>query len=175
MTDPSAPAPNPRGLANLDKLTRFASEGLARQLDRRSFLKRAGGGAFLFVAALASGQVGRARASAPREGGPVEPRPAAVPWNGPVGIPPRCSPPGPYCNISGVSQPDGCQGGNCFEHKVSGTVYSCTLYYTYYAAGCWTTADPTYGGYWTCCDCRCDNGSTCGCAQWSQEPLRATA
>jgi hypothetical protein len=50
---------------------------------------------------------------------------------------------------------------------VSGTVYQCRIYYIY-QAGCWTTA--ATGGYWTCCDCQCTNGSTCGCAQFSSSP-----
>jgi hypothetical protein len=49
-----------------------------------------------------------------------------------------------------------------------GQVQQCRVYYTYYQAGCWTTA--VSGGYWVCCDCRCDNNQTCGCAQFSTSP-----
>ena len=140
----------------LEQTTRLVSENLARALNRRTFLKRTGETAFLGLAALAVGQAMPGRASAaPQPGGQPPPNIS-------------CSPPGPYCQI-GSSATDGCHGASCFQHMVSGQVYQCQVYYQYYAAGCWTTAQG--GGYWTCCDCRCTNGSTCGCAQYSTAPV----
>jgi len=139
----------------LEQTTRLVSENLARALNRRSFLKRTGETAFLGLASLAVGQGMASRASA-----------AGIETKAPPNI--SCSPPGPYCSVSG--QPtDGCHGGSCFQHMTGGQVYQCQVYYTYYQAGCWTTASG--GGYWTCCDCRCTNGSTCGCAQFSTTPV----
>jgi len=135
----------------LEKTTRLVSENLARAIDRRSFLKRTGQSAFLGLAALA---VGQALPSTARADGKQPPNIS-------------CAPPGPYCSIAG--QPtDGCHGASCFQHMVAGTVYQCQVYYIY-QAGCWTTASG--GGYWTCCDCRCSNGTTCGCAQFSTSPV----
>src|SRR3982750_418026 len=136
----------------LEKTTRIISENLARSVDRRLFLKRTGQSAFFGLAALAVGQ--------------SLPSLASADGKNPPNI--SCAPPGPYCSVSG--QPtDGCHGGSCFQHMTGGQVYQCQVYYTYYQAGCWTTASG--GGYWTCCDCRCTNGSTCGCAQFSTTPV----
>src|SRR5436309_6100753 len=144
----------------LEKTTRLVSENLARAIDRRSFLKRTGETAFAGLAALAAGQLVPSLASA--DGGPM-----AVPKT------PSCAPPGPYCNLNGISEPNGCHGASCFQHLNSGTVYQCRVYYQFYAAGCWTTS--ANGGYWTCCDCECLNTSgarvaTCGCAQFNGGP-----
>ena len=160
--------PDSARTSRLDRWARFAGEELARSLDRRAFLKRAGSSAFLAVAGLASG---RMFASVAQAAGGGATRPA--PWPAAAGpyATPHCSPPGPYCNLSGVNQPDGCQGANCYEHLNNGKVVTCTLYYQYYAAGCWTAADS--GGFWTCCDCSCSDGSHCGCAQFSGAPLHA--
>jgi hypothetical protein len=81
-----------------------------------------------------------------------------------------CQPPGPYCNLNGQNNPNGCHGAHCFQHLYSGQVLQCQVYYQYYQAGCWTTA--ASGGYWTCCDCSCGTPrvTTCGCAQFSAGP-----
>ena len=143
----------------LEQTTRILSENLARAVDRRSFLKRAGEVAFAGMAALAAGHLVPSLAAAGTGPTPVE-QPRT----------PSCSPPGPYCNLNGTNEPNGCHGANCFQHLVSGTVYQCRVYYTYYQAGCWTTS--VTGGYWTCCDCRCSDAgsSTCGCAQFNGSP-----
>jgi hypothetical protein len=142
----------------LEQTTRLVSENLARAFNRRTFLKRTGETAFLGLAALAAGHAMPGRASAGSAGGGPTPP-----------TPPRCAPPGPYCNLTGTNDPNGCHGSACFQHMVGGQVYQCQVYYTYYQAGCWTTAEGA--GYWTCCDCRCTNGSTCGCAQYSTAPV----
>jgi len=147
----------------LERTTRILSEGLARSIDRRGFLKRASQATFAGLAAVAAGQMSTVRASAMSNGGTKPP--IAVP---------SCSPPGPYCNLNGNTQdPNGCHGGGCFQHLYQGTVLQCRVYYQYYQAGCWTT--PQGGGYWTCCDCECLNSNgqrmtTCGCAQYSGSP-----
>jgi hypothetical protein len=127
-------------------------------MNRRSFLKRTGEVTFAGVAALAAGYAlpRSAQASVKR----LPPNPTT----------PQCAPPGPYCNLNGISEPNGCHGASCFEHLYSGVVYQCRVYYTYYQAGCWTTA--VTGGYWTCCDCECGTPrvTTCGCAQFSSAP-----
>jgi len=139
----------------LEQTTRIFSENLARALDRRSFLKRAGEVTFAGVAALAAGHL-------------VPSLAAAGSTTGSVPRTPSCSPPGPYCNLNGTNEPNGCHGASCFQHMSGGNVYQCRVYYTYYQAGCWTTS--VTGGYWTCCDCSCTNGSTCGCAQFNGSP-----
>ncbi len=175
MIDPQSESSPPATMSALDKATRFASEGLARSLDRRSFLKRAGTSAFLMLAGIASGQMLTSRAVRAQATPPTDPtRPAPILSPNSPNI--SCSPPGPYCNIGG-GDTSGCQGGNCYQHLYNGTVVSCSLYYQYYAAGCWTTS--AGGGYWTCCDCECFNSSgtrvaTCGCAQFSGTPWRGT-
>jgi hypothetical protein len=140
----------------LEKTTRIVSENLARAIDRRSFLKRTGETAFAGIAALAAGHLVPAFASASRS-------PGIVPRT------PSCAPPGPYCNLDGTNEPNGCHGASCFEHLYQGTVYQCRVFYIY-QAGCWTTA--ATGGYWTCCDCECGSPrvTTCGCAQFSSSP-----
>ncbi|MFL5734144.1 MAG: hypothetical protein ACJ78Q_13215 [Chloroflexia bacterium] len=140
----------------LERTTRLFSENLARAIDRRSFLKRVGETTFAGVAALAAGHLVPAMAAA--GGGNIVPKT------------PQCAPPGPYCNITGVSEPNGCHGANCFQHMVGGQVYQCRVYYSFYQAGCWTTS--VTGGYWTCCDCRCTDAAqtTCGCAQFNGSP-----
>ena len=144
----------------LEQTTRIVSENLARSIDRRSFLRRAGTVAFSGMAALMAGRMTPAFAGV---GGtsPSQPPPPLVP---------RCAPPGPYCNLNGVNEPNGCHGGSCFQHLNGGQVRQCRVFYIY-QAGCWTTPDPTIGGYWTCCDCNCDGGSSCGCAQHSSQPV----
>ena len=162
MRDPFAPQPESPVLYNVDRLTRFASEDLARSLNRRTFLRRAGNTAFMLIAGLAGGRwLGPRPAYAAR--GPLPPQPALP--NAPV-----CTPPGPYCNYEGNNppQPDACRGAHCFQHFNGGKLQQCHLFYSYFPTGCWTNA--ASGGYWTCCDCRCDNGSMCGCAQFSLSP-----
>jgi hypothetical protein len=144
----------------LDQKVRIISEGLARAIDRRKFLKQTGGTVFAGMTALAAGHVLGGKASA------VERQPT---YN-----PPQCAPPGPYCNLNGVNEPNGCRGGSCYQHNYQGTVLQCRVYYQWYQAGCWTTASG--GGYWVCCDCECFNNSgqrmmSCGCAQFSSQPL----
>jgi hypothetical protein len=144
----------------LDHTTRLLSEGLARTLDRRSFLKRAGQATFGVVATLAAGHSLAARAEAMTGG----PGPSVDPMI-------TCSPPGPYCNTGGGNL-SGCHGAHCFQHLSGGQVLQCQVYYTFYPTGCWTTA--VSGGYWTCCDCACSpNGGSphCGCAQFSATPI----
>jgi hypothetical protein len=145
----------------LEKTTRLFSEGLARAMDRRDFVKRAGSTVFAGIAALAAGQAMPQLALAGAAPGASAGRPNPVV--------PSCAPPGPYCNLNGVNEPNGCHGGSCFQHLNGGTVQQCRVYYAFYQAGCWTTA--ASGGYWTCCDCQCTNGSTCGCAQFNGSPI----
>jgi len=135
------------------------SENLARAINRRSFLKRAGETTFMGMAALAAGHIASGTALANRRQPPVPTTPS-------------CAPPGPYCNINGVNEPNGCHGASCFQYLYQGSIIQCRVYYSFYQAGCWTTA--VTGGYWTCCDCECLQGgvrvATCGCAQFSSGP-----
>jgi hypothetical protein len=124
-------------------------------MNRRSFLKRAGQATFAVVATVAAGHSLRQDASAAKTG------PQVIPTI-------TCAPPGPYCNTGGGNL-SGCHGAHCFQHTSGGQVRQCHVYYQYYPAGCWTTA--VSGGYWTCCDCQCDGGATCGCAQFSTTPV----
>jgi hypothetical protein len=146
----------------LERTTRIWSENLARAVNRRTFIRRAGETAFAGAMALAAGQFATAAAVAGVRRQPME-RP---PTN-----PPTCAPPGPYCNLNGVNEPNGCRGGSCFQHRHNSTLYQCRVYYTFYQAGCWTTA--VTGGYWVCCDCECGapRVATCGCAQFSSAPV----
>ena len=75
----------------LEKATRLFSENLARAIDRRSFLKRVGETTFAGVAALAAGHLVPSLAAAGTS-------PTAVPKT------PSCSPPGPYCSVTGHKQ-----------------------------------------------------------------------
>jgi hypothetical protein len=145
----------------LNERTRLVSENLARAINRRMFLKRAGETAFAGIAALVAGHTLLRPASARVTKLPPSFGPSAVPL---------CTPPGPYCNLTGTNEPNGCHGSSCFQHLYNSQVYQCRVYYTYYQAGCWTTA--TSGGYWTCCDCECGTPrvATCGCAQFSAAP-----
>jgi len=140
-------------MSMFDQKVRVLSEGLARALDRRKFLKQTGATMFAGVAALAAGQtLGGTRVTA-----------QGIRSNkDQLNI--TCAPPGPYCNTGGGNL-SGCHGAHCYQHLSSGTVYQCRVYYQYYQAGCWTSGDG-----WTCCDCECLNGqgqrvATCGCAQ----------
>jgi hypothetical protein len=137
----------------LEKTTRIVVENLARSMNRRAFLKRFGETAFAGVAALATGHALTSPTSA----------------RGQPATPPLCAPPGPYCNLNGVNEPNGCHGASCFQHRDGAQVLQCRFAYDWYAPGCWTT--PSGGGYWVCCDCMCGSGSVyCGCAQWSGTP-----
>jgi hypothetical protein len=139
----------------LEQRIRVVSEGLARALDRRTFLRRAGGSLVSGVTALALGTIlSSSHAQAAIKGD----RPMATP---------SCVPPGPYCNTGGGDL-TGCHGGHCFHHLSGGNVVTCTIMTSFYQVGCWTTV--VTGGYWTCCDCQCSDFSTCGCAQFSQDP-----
>ena len=145
----------------LEQKIKILSESLARSIDRRKFLKQTGGTLFAGMTALAAGHVLGGKVSA------AERLPAS---NLPV-----CNPPGPYCNLDGnIQEPNGCHGGSCYQHRYAGQVLQCRVYYAYYQVGCWTTASG--GGYWICCDCECFNTggqrvATCGCAQFSSQPL----
>jgi hypothetical protein len=150
----------------LDRKVRLLTESLVRKVDRRKFIKDAGTAIFASAAALAVGQFSVARASA------TTGKDGAPPW------PPVCAPPGPYCNVTGVSDGSGCAAsrpyepsGSCFQHLYNGEVLQCRVFYIY-QAGCWTTA--VSGGAWTCCDCECPMSGggrrTCGCAQFSTSP-----
>jgi hypothetical protein len=147
----------------LQDRVKLISETLARTVDRRGFLQRAGATAFAGLAALASGHILKGDTSA---------RGWVVPAI------PQCSPPGPYCNLNGTNEPNGCANSHpggpyssrCFEHLNNGQVLQCRVSYQWYNAGCWTRA--AGGGYWTCCDCECGNPvqTTCGCAAFSLNP-----
>ena len=151
-------------MSMFDQKVRVLSEGLARTLDRRKFLKQTGTTMFAGIAALAAGHTLAGNSAA-----------ASGSTTGRAPLAPQCAPPGPYCNLNGVNEPNGCHGGSCFQHRhTDGIIYQCYVYYQYYQAGCWTT--PVTGGYWTCCDCDCRNSSgirvrTCGCAQFSTGPV----
>src|SRR3954447_2849220 len=136
----------------LDQKIRVASEALARTVDRRNFLKVAGGAVVTGIVGLAMGPAlgGREKAfAAPR-----------------VPNVPGCNPPGPYCNTDGVNEPNACRGGSCYQHhNTSNQIIDCHLDTMYQITGCWTTASAN--GYWTCCDCRCTGNITCGCAQYT--------
>jgi hypothetical protein len=135
-----------------DHKIRVLSEGLARGIDRRDFLRKTGSAMFAGIAALAAGHTIGGSAQAAQSGKSIPHRP-------------RCAPPGPFCNIDGNNEPNGCHGAQCFQHRSGATTYQCKVYYQFYSAGCWTTVDG--GGYWTCCDCACGGGGTCGCAMYS--------
>ena len=141
----------------LERTIRVVSENLARSVNRRAFLRRAGEAAFAGMAALAAGKGGAVFAAG--SGNSPQSKPAV----------PSCSPPGPYCNTGGGIL-TGCQGSACFQHLYNGQILQCRVYYQYYQVGCWTTS--ATGGYWTCCDCSCGTPqmSTCGCAQFSGSP-----
>jgi hypothetical protein len=144
----------------MDHKVRVLSEGLARGVDRRGFLRKAGSAVFAGVAALAAGHSLAGSVAAGTQSSRIPRRP-------------RCAPPGPFCNIDGNNEPNGCHGAQCFQHVREGALMQCRVYYLFYAAGCWTTADG--GGYWTCCDCECFGGgqprTTCGCARYSTDPI----
>jgi hypothetical protein len=162
MRDPRVPGQQLDGLQALDKLTRFVSEDLARGLNRRSFLRRAGGSAFAFMITLATGRLFTARSTAQAADGTIGLRPAPAPIGTII-----CTPPGPFCNTGGGPL-SGCHGAHCFEHLYNGQLYTCRLTYNWFPVGCWTNSGN--GGYWTCCDCRCADGIFCGCAQFSGNP-----
>ncbi len=144
----------------IDQKIREISEGLARTVGRRKFLRTAGGTIFSGVATLAAGHALTGTASARKV--PISP-PQPIPTT------PQCQPPGPYCNTGGGNL-SGCHGAHCFQHMYNGQVYQCHVYYQYYQTGCWTTS--VAGGYWTCCDCACGTPqvAVCGCAQFSGTP-----
>lgn len=139
---------------------RVISEALARGLDRRTFLRRAGGAVVSGIVAVVMGPT-LSRTASSVSASPLVPMRA------------RCSPPGPFCNLEGASnsqtsEPTGCRNGHCFQHVTSpgGPVLSCVVYYQFYpGTGCWTTIDGN--GYWTCCDCDC-GGAHCGCAGFTR-------
>jgi hypothetical protein len=139
----------------LDQTTRILSENLARAMTRRTFLTRAGQAVFGVVATVAPGHSLVERAEARRDPG-VDPL-AVV-----------CTPPGPYCNTGGGPL-SGCHGAHCFQNLSGGQVRQCHVFYQFFPTGCWTNV--VAGGYWTCCDCQCDGGSNCGCAQYSGSPV----
>jgi hypothetical protein len=139
----------------LEQRVRSVSEALARGMNRRTFLRRAGSAVTSGVAALALGSLISTRpARAARTEGSLVP-----------GVP-SCSPPGPYCNTGGGIL-SGCHGGHCYEHLYNGQILTCQVYYQYYQVGCWTSGDG-----WTCCDCACGSPvvTHCGCAQLHTTP-----
>ncbi|MGA7731107.1 MAG: hypothetical protein WCD37_07520 [Chloroflexia bacterium] len=149
----------------LEDKVKLVSENFARTMDRRGFIRKTGATAFAGMIALATGHLFAGKTEAGSH----------------VRIPrvPQCSPPGPFCNLNGVNEPNGCLGARpggpynarCFQHMQDGEVLQCRVYYKYYSSGCWTYASG--GGYWTCCDCECGTPilATCGCAGWSLEPV----
>jgi hypothetical protein len=149
----------------LEQKVRIVSETLARTVDRRGFIKKTGTTMAAGLMALAAGHTlyGFAAAESKNQRG-SDRKPIVAP-NVPL-----CSPPGPFCNLNNdPSDPNGCHGARCYQHRYNGVVYACQVFYEFYAAGCWTNASG--GGYWTCCDCQCGNGGTCGCGQFSLSPV----
>jgi hypothetical protein len=140
----------------LEQKVRLISEGLARTLERRRFIKQAGALIFAGLSAFAAGHGFHTRAFA-KNGSDN----ATTPW------PPLCVPPGPYCNIDGSTSTNGCRGGSCFQHRHQGEIIQCRISYCCYQVGCWSTWQGQ--GYWTCCDCECGDPvkTMCGCAQYS--------
>jgi len=139
-------------MQNLERTTRLVTEGLARAVDRRTFIKRTSQAFFVGAISLAAGHGLAGRASA--VGGPKPPTPT-----------PNCAPPGPYCN-NGGGDLSGCHGAHCFQHLYQGQVIQCQIWQCCYQAGCWTSSGS--GGNWTCCDCSCGTPmvTSCGCAQF---------
>src|SRR5438045_2650271 len=136
----------------LEQRIRFVSEALARAMDRRTLLRRAGGAMVSGVATLAVGSlISTSPARAATRGGPIVP---AI----------TCAPPGPYCNTGGGDL-SGCHGAHCYQHLSGGQIVACHVYYAFYPGGCWTSGDG-----WTCCDCQCSSGGSCGCAQFHSTP-----
>ena len=144
----------------LEQRVRTLSETLARTLNRRSFLQRTASTLASGVTAVALGSlISNSTAQADSI------------LNGKSPLAPNCTPPGPYCNLDGnFRDPNGCHGSQCFQHLYAGKVRFCHVFYQFWAAGCWTYTPPTGDGHWTCCDCRCDNNTMCGCAQYSTIP-----
>jgi hypothetical protein len=137
----------------LEQKVKLFSEGLARSMNRRGFIKQSGTVIFGGLTAVAAGHMTLGDALARRVQPPEQP---------------SCAPPGPYCN-TGQGILSGCHGASCFQHLYNGQVLQCNIWQCCYQAGCWTTASG--GGYWTCCDCECGGGIThCGCAQFSSGP-----
>ena len=142
----------------LERTARIVSENLARNLDRRLFLRRTGEALFAGVVALVvDGKF---------------PSPSVVAASSPK-LRPLCTSPGPWCNLNGINEPNGCHGSSCYQHLSGGQVLQCRLWYDMYQFGCWTTSDPNIGGYWTCCDCECGTPrrAACGCAVHSSQPV----
>jgi len=141
----------------LEQRIRTVSEALARGINRRTFLRHTGTAVVSGVSTLVMGSLlANSPVNAAGRKGPLIP---AI----------TCSPPGPYCN-TGAGNLSGCHGAHCYQHLYNGTILSCEVYYQYYAAGCWTSADG-----WTCCDCSCGSPrqTTCGCAQQHSAPFIA--
>src|SRR5256885_15900668 len=110
----------------LEHGTRIWTESLARAFNRRAFLRRAGEATFVGMAALAAGRGGTALAA---RSGTRPPQPTV----------PSCAPPGPYCNLNGVNEPNGCHGGSCFQHLNGGSGQPSRGYFAFYQAGWLTT------------------------------------
>src|SRR5438552_14293176 len=101
----SSTHPLARRCGMIERTTRIISENLARAIDRRTFLRRAGEVTFVGMAALAAGRAAPVFALGGGSGQPPQPGP----------LTPRCAPPGPYCNLNGVNEPNGCHGASCFQ------------------------------------------------------------
>lgn len=121
-------------------------EGLARNTNRRKFLRRGSAALFGFVAA------GMAELT-------IAPNAYAIDYctNSEEGY--SCNPPGgKYCDVYNSSY---CSGPNC--------VKPCSLNYTWWSnTACWCTnvACAEGGGvYYECCDCSCPGVGACGCHQ----------
>jgi hypothetical protein len=142
----------------LEQRIRIVSEALARAVNRRTFLRQTGSVVVSGVTALAMGHL---LATNPARAAVKKPMVPSVP---------NCAPPGPYCNYEGGNppQPDSCHGAHCYQHFSNGQVQTCQVYYAFYNIGCWTASGQ--GGFWTCCDCQCTGGSSCGCAQFTGTP-----
>jgi hypothetical protein len=137
----------------LEQKVKVISELLARTTSRRTFIGRTGTAIVSGVAALALGNImATSSAQAAVARGPIVPNIT-------------CAPPGPYCN-TGTGNLSGCHGSQCYQHLTGGQVQMCHVYYAFYPGGCWTSGDG-----WTCCDCQCNGGATCGCAQQHGTPV----
>jgi|SRR6478609_11713086 len=117
-----------------------ASEELARQVDRRRFMRRIAGAAFGLAATVATGKT----------------LPQAALTSGCF-----CSPPGfGYCTYRNASYCNGaqCAGGCTFNTNYYPGACWTTITCNYGDGWC---------GYYACCDCWC-YGSQCGCNTFVQ-------
>ncbi len=115
--------------------TQLLAEGIARAIDRRSFLKQASTTAFAFVAALLLGRLSEGKALADNNAC-------------------TCYPPGPYCS--------NCRGADCYMH-IGHSCELYRYYYATGCWSSYCTGRGHAPGYYLCCDCTCSGVGTCGC------------